>query len=1217
MEEIRRLQEELKRVQQQKVVSFRLLPANLVEIIDSLKKLDILDVIHTLDGKEYLTRAHLRKEVLNELERQQGRVDSKYLPSLLNVDLTYVLEACRAVVDKDIQFVNGELISDHYIKRMAEEINEILKDVGKINVVDLTVHFQLNSTIVNQAINRHINTIIKAKFDGEILITPEYEEEIKAVIRGTFVGMTVPAHIQAQVAPRLGLSESVVTSVVETLIRENRISGKIVKGSFHPSSYSKGQQDVLENFFHQNRFMTYNHCRKLGMGGSDIPGFLLNRFGSSTSDEENDKRKGGHKGSGATNLHTMVVASDVVQQVDSTLEEGISEEGFSEISSESMQIPLTEEDTMELMKLLSSVTGESHDGDYLAKSARSTPRSSPSRSPSRDFSAMPSTVPNMIVYSKLINITTRSTTTAASNSAIAGLTLLTQLNEVPSLSPSSIDLSLPSFTGPLVTSVLTPSSLVTSTQKRLGVPLNALQMLLSSPSTSSVTDRADNLTPPPFFTSPEMGEPLAATGSSGKDTKGKGKGKGKKKGKDTEDFDETEENKANEDSLQMSSAQSVSALRTPVDPSAIQLCRIPFSSAYGLHSLDTSRPLPGDATALSLSSYSTASSSASSSVELPLPPTPPQYSLGQTPALSVAHSAASRSSGSSSASDTSTVRISPSKLANMIEYFGSIQPLGKLMAYRESVLTTASASGASDKSALESSSSASSGKGRGKGKRRGNAYDDDDDDIASRPLSMVPLSSIPLDSVPMDSIDYSLFRPSSLQDPVISKYAELTDKESSNASIGTETHFFASVMLVERCLAAAEAELRVAMWQNREKVLFGGMNEGNGRKVQPKKWEKAEALKPKSRFDEENESGDEEEEEKEKGFDDDDDEDEEGGGRGKNGKRGKDKKQQRGKGGRGKKGRRGADEDEEEEELDEEYEAPSKKGKGRRRSGGKGKGKQRKEEEEEEEFNEDNEDEEGMGDSDDEGAFGGASQSGKGQSKRGFGAQSSKQGKSGSEGEVQMEDVFPLSAVVRCVQKAACSRELWNEQLAQLRNLQQYLNISSSSFALSTGMTDADGSKQASHSQSASASASSSASSSASDSLISAPTSASSITVDSALVDQIVARILPQLRCTFRRVIDGVTGSGKQQREDTKQHKETLVAEYPSAHHHFVLFANGIITLVGDVSSREKERERERERERREGEGEGVSKRKWKKNWEQKDFKAEQREEREERKRRE
>lgn len=68
----------------------RLSERNCVEVVTLLISKGLLDVIYTIDGKEYITPKHLETEIRDELYLHGGRVNLIDLSKILNVDFEKV-----------------------------------------------------------------------------------------------------------------------------------------------------------------------------------------------------------------------------------------------------------------------------------------------------------------------------------------------------------------------------------------------------------------------------------------------------------------------------------------------------------------------------------------------------------------------------------------------------------------------------------------------------------------------------------------------------------------------------------------------------------------------------------------------------------------------------------------------------------------------------------------------------------------------------------------------------------------------------------------------------------------------------------------------------------------------------------------------------------------------------------------------------------------------
>jgi hypothetical protein len=64
---------------------------NVIELVSKLKSLGLLgdDLLHTINGKEFVTAARLRSDVESALSAAGGRLQLSELPALVGVDLAH------------------------------------------------------------------------------------------------------------------------------------------------------------------------------------------------------------------------------------------------------------------------------------------------------------------------------------------------------------------------------------------------------------------------------------------------------------------------------------------------------------------------------------------------------------------------------------------------------------------------------------------------------------------------------------------------------------------------------------------------------------------------------------------------------------------------------------------------------------------------------------------------------------------------------------------------------------------------------------------------------------------------------------------------------------------------------------------------------------------------------------------------------------------------
>ena len=82
---------------------------NIVELVNKLKALGILgdDLLHTMNGREYITTARLRSDIQQALAHAGGRLPLVELPPLIGVDLVHCERQAAVIVAEGKGQVGG------------------------------------------------------------------------------------------------------------------------------------------------------------------------------------------------------------------------------------------------------------------------------------------------------------------------------------------------------------------------------------------------------------------------------------------------------------------------------------------------------------------------------------------------------------------------------------------------------------------------------------------------------------------------------------------------------------------------------------------------------------------------------------------------------------------------------------------------------------------------------------------------------------------------------------------------------------------------------------------------------------------------------------------------------------------------------------------------------------------------------------------------------
>ena len=179
----------------------RLSERNCVEIVQKLLEMQLLEILFTTDGKEYVTPSHLGTEIKDELYMCGGRVSLVQLATNLSIDFSHVEAAAQGVAGGDgTHLVLGQLVSADYMEELCRQVNERLQQQGTISLPSLTKEFDLPTEFLIEQVHARLGSIIegfKDETDPKILLTPGHVARVRAKVRGVLSGVTVPTTVNS------------------------------------------------------------------------------------------------------------------------------------------------------------------------------------------------------------------------------------------------------------------------------------------------------------------------------------------------------------------------------------------------------------------------------------------------------------------------------------------------------------------------------------------------------------------------------------------------------------------------------------------------------------------------------------------------------------------------------------------------------------------------------------------------------------------------------------------------------------------------------------------------------------------------------------------------------------------------------------------------------------------------------------------------------------
>jgi hypothetical protein len=198
MDELAELQALLGAVQKQET-KYKLNERNCKELVLKLIEKGLVELIVTLDAKEYVTPAHLEKEILEEIIVHGGRVSLTEIQPTLNVDLRHIQGRFDEIMkaDPSYRLQDGVVFTSEYLDGLAEEVNQMLQESGQLRLVELAANFNITTQFLVEALNPRLGSIVQGHCESGILFTSTYIERQTACIRGAFSAITRPTPVAA------------------------------------------------------------------------------------------------------------------------------------------------------------------------------------------------------------------------------------------------------------------------------------------------------------------------------------------------------------------------------------------------------------------------------------------------------------------------------------------------------------------------------------------------------------------------------------------------------------------------------------------------------------------------------------------------------------------------------------------------------------------------------------------------------------------------------------------------------------------------------------------------------------------------------------------------------------------------------------------------------------------------------------------------------------
>ncbi|KAG8346764.1 hypothetical protein TRVL_02413 [Trypanosoma vivax] len=278
---------------QQQDVSNQISERNVVEIINVLRTKGLVELIYTVDGKEYLTWDQLRREVIDEVYVNGGRINVVDIHGLLNVHAVHVERILPEVLeDRSLRIENGEVISDTFLNSAVQGAADLLNEQGFISITDFAKTHRFTSLFAEGILTDAVASgRLVAVIEGNMLYTKQFVWSQKVILRAGLLAATQPVNLES-FFERHKLFSPLMASIIEAVSHE--LPGKVEGGrTYVPSCFELARTEQVENVYLSNGFIDYAVLHRQGI--THAREFLVARYNPVAKDApaaEGSKKRG-------------------------------------------------------------------------------------------------------------------------------------------------------------------------------------------------------------------------------------------------------------------------------------------------------------------------------------------------------------------------------------------------------------------------------------------------------------------------------------------------------------------------------------------------------------------------------------------------------------------------------------------------------------------------------------------------------------------------------------------------------------------------------------------------------------------------------------------------------------------------------------------------------------------------------------------------------------
>lgn len=272
------LKKQLKDVQK-KEMEFKLSERSIVDILFKISERKKITFNYTQNGKEYVTNDKITKEIQDCIKINGGLISKINLTKIIDVNQNVIetqLDRLMTIVGVNgINIIEGKVVTNYFLNNVCNEIENILHTEGVISLSDLTNKFDFSIKFMSKFLEQKIN---QNKIDAILfptrIITKDYLKVQKSLIKPILIGSLEPIALNS-ISGKFDIEEYLVKDLVEELLIEKYVNGKIINGLYVPDIYSNLQINYLRSNLSKNGWVEYSNLENIGISLSEAKSFII------------------------------------------------------------------------------------------------------------------------------------------------------------------------------------------------------------------------------------------------------------------------------------------------------------------------------------------------------------------------------------------------------------------------------------------------------------------------------------------------------------------------------------------------------------------------------------------------------------------------------------------------------------------------------------------------------------------------------------------------------------------------------------------------------------------------------------------------------------------------------------------------------------------------------------------------------------------------------